>query len=501
MGRHGTWARGYRTERDDTVSGREVSGHAAGTHQVFEFDLPRIRHILEHATSNSHFDFNYFRFDERPYLQYEFASATERRTMPPAIAVSAVAFAIEPPAGAHIGIVGSHPDAASKQISAASTNPGTQSSTFNAHDEHPQKPQNPQDPQYSPAQSTPLTPTGTTLWIPLVRRTRAPFANYWALPGGPTEWNETLTDTALRTLTDAVLRPPGYLEQLYAFGAVERSAQAQRLVTIAYWAQYGEHDLGADPARSTKPAPLSIEPTQDTYAARPTRTAEQAPTAQAEGSTPNARPTSPMGAAETTGAAGGAGDTRGAGNTRSTENPRNTGDNRSAGHTAHTNAPHTPDVKRRGLWDDPRPESNRHPRNQGPLAGTSGAAGSTTGDGSVGSNGRVFPDENVAWFSADRLPELAFDHADIVAYALWRLRMKTEYSSIAHRFLGSEFTLAQLRRVHEAILGQRVDPANFRRQLLAGGDLVETGGVTTGGAHRPAKLYRFRGDAADTSPG
>src|SRR5690606_4144930 len=106
------------------------------------------------------------------------------------------------------------------------------------------------------------------------------------------------------------------------------------------------------------------------------------------------------------------------------------------------------------------------------------------------------PDPNVAWFSADRLPQLAFDHAEIVEYALWRLRVKTEYSSVAHRFLGPEFTLAQLRRVHEAILGQAVDPANFRRQSLASGHLVETGDYLTGSAHRPAKLYRFRDDGA-----
>ena len=71
--------------------------------------------------------------------------------------------------------------------------------------------------------------------------------------------------------------------------------------------------------------------------------------------------------------------------------------------------------------------------------------------------------ENVQWFPADDLPQLAFDHNLIVEYALWRLRNKMEYSRIAHAFLGETFTLAQLREVHEAVLGRALDPANFRR--------------------------------------
>ena len=100
-------------------------------------------------------------------------------------------------------------------------------------------------------------------------------------------------------------------------------------------------------------------------------------------------------------------------------------------------------------------------------------------------------DVNVRWFPADNLPELAFDHAHIVRYALWRLRTKVEYAQIAHRFLGEAFTIAQLRSVHEAILQQRLDPANFRRQTEASGQLIDTGQVQSGVRHRPPRLYRF----------
>lgn len=99
--------------------------------------------------------------------------------------------------------------------------------------------------------------------------------------------------------------------------------------------------------------------------------------------------------------------------------------------------------------------------------------------------------ENVAWFEADELPRLAFDHNLIVDYALWRLRTKLEYSRIAHAFLGPTFTLAELRQVHEIVLQRPLDPANFRRQIEAGRAVVPTGEHVTGGRHRPPRLYRY----------
>jgi 8-oxo-dGTP diphosphatase len=110
--------------------------------------------------------------------------------------------------------------------------------------------------------------------------------------------------------------------------------------------------------------------------------------------------------------------------------------------------------------------------------------------------------QNVRWFPADELPPLAFDHALIVEYALWRLRNKVEYSRIASAFLGETFTLAQLREVYESVLGRPLDPANFRRQIEASGVLVDTGEVLTGVRHRPPRLYRYNAtvDLADQGP-
>jgi len=115
---------------------------------------------------------------------------------------------------------------------------------------------------------------------------------------------------------------------------------------------------------------------------------------------------------------------------------------------------------------------------------------------------QVLVDENVAWFPADELPTLAFDHNRIVDYALWRLRTKLEYSRIAHAFLGATFTLAELRQVHEIVLERPLDPANFRRQIEASRAVVPTGEHVTGGRHRPPRLYRYDAtvDLVDNGP-
>ena len=191
--------------------------------------------------------------------------------------------------------------------------------------------------------------------LPLVRRTRDPHEGLWALPGGWLDVAEGLDAAASRTLAETTGLAPSYLEQLYAFGAVDRSPT--RVVSIVYWALIRPDDI-------------------------PDETVE-----------------------------------------------------------------------------------------------------------------------NVRWFDAASLPRLAFDHNQIVDYALWRLRNKVGYSRIAHGLLADEFTLAELREVYEAILGRRLDPANFRRQVENSGTLVPTDRFRTG-SHRPARLYRDNQDAelADRGP-
>ena len=84
--------------------------------------------------------------------------------------------------------------------------------------------------------------------------------------------------------------------------------------------------------------------------------------------------------------------------------------------------------------------------------------------------------------------ELAFDHRDMIEYGRKRLKGKVSYSGIAFEFVPGEFTLPQLQRVYEILLGENLYKANFRKMIAP---LVEeTGNMLTGQAHRPSRLYR-----------
>jgi 8-oxo-dGTP diphosphatase len=98
------------------------------------------------------------------------------------------------------------------------------------------------------------------------------------------------------------------------------------------------------------------------------------------------------------------------------------------------------------------------------------------------------------WCSVYDLPPLAFDHADILTYALQRLRYKLEYTAVGFELLPETFTLSELQAAYEIILGEELDKRNFRRKILSADVIEETGEHRTGEG-RPAKLYRFRADA------
>jgi 8-oxo-dGTP diphosphatase len=89
--------------------------------------------------------------------------------------------------------------------------------------------------------------------------------------------------------------------------------------------------------------------------------------------------------------------------------------------------------------------------------------------------------------------ELAFDHARIVRDAVERVRVDLELRGIATAFVGSTFTLAELRAVYEAVWGVHLDGANFRRSILSEeGWVIPTGRRARPGASggKPAELYR-----------
>jgi len=106
----------------------------------------------------------------------------------------------------------------------------------------------------------------------------------------------------------------------------------------------------------------------------------------------------------------------------------------------------------------------------------------------------LVPEPLARWQSVYALPEMAFDHAEIVNYALKRLRYKLEYTAVGFRLLPKKFTLSQLQKAYETVLGERLDKRNFRRRILQAQILEETG-ERLSGEGRPAKLYRYRADA------
>ncbi len=97
---------------------------------------------------------------------------------------------------------------------------------------------------------------------------------------------------------------------------------------------------------------------------------------------------------------------------------------------------------------------------------------------------------DAAWHPLDDLPALAFDHPRIIDTARERLRGKVRYQPVGFELLPARFTLGQLQALYEAVLGRPVDKRNFRKKVLAFNFLVPLEAFA-GGAHRPARLYRF----------
>jgi len=96
--------------------------------------------------------------------------------------------------------------------------------------------------------------------------------------------------------------------------------------------------------------------------------------------------------------------------------------------------------------------------------------------------------DDAKWHSMAKLPNLAFDHMDIIRAARHALASKIEREPLVFALLPSRFTLTQVQKVYEAIEGQPIDKRNFRRAILAKGWIDETGAMERGN-RRPAMLY------------
>ena len=96
-----------------------------------------------------------------------------------------------------------------------------------------------------------------------------------------------------------------------------------------------------------------------------------------------------------------------------------------------------------------------------------------------------------AWFALSEIPQLAFDHDQILQTAIARLRSKIRYEPIGFELLPTHFTLSQLQKLYETVLDRSLDKRNFRKKILLMDLLINTGAVEQGVSHRAAKLYKF----------
>ncbi len=109
--------------------------------------------------------------------------------------------------------------------------------------------------------------------------------------------------------------------------------------------------------------------------------------------------------------------------------------------------------------------------------------------------------QQINWHSVYDLPKLAFDHHDILSYAIKRLRARLVYTPIAFQLLPKKFTLTELQRTYELILNTELDKRNFRKRMVSLGILKELDEYTKESSKRPARLYSFNEESIEGRKG
>lgn len=102
------------------------------------------------------------------------------------------------------------------------------------------------------------------------------------------------------------------------------------------------------------------------------------------------------------------------------------------------------------------------------------------------------PEYEIEWFSIDSIPKLAYDHDEIIIKVKNLLQKKIVNSNVLKTLFPSDFTLPELQRVYEQILGIELDRRNFRKKFISLDLIEDTEEKNTGSSGRPAKLYRFK---------
>jgi len=100
--------------------------------------------------------------------------------------------------------------------------------------------------------------------------------------------------------------------------------------------------------------------------------------------------------------------------------------------------------------------------------------------------------DSIAWYEVEKLPELIFDHSEIVQKALQTLRENLDRKVIGGNLLPERFTMNELQSVYEAILGEKLRRTSFQRKLLSLNILERHEKLFTGKSHKAPYLYSFK---------
>ena len=98
---------------------------------------------------------------------------------------------------------------------------------------------------------------------------------------------------------------------------------------------------------------------------------------------------------------------------------------------------------------------------------------------------------HASWHDVNALPELAFDHAEIISSGIEALRREIKFEPICFELLPKKFTIRQIQTLYEVIVGQALDNRNFRKKLLKAAYVEPLNEKQKGVAHKPAMFYRF----------
>ncbi|MFI2743640.1 NUDIX hydrolase [Zhouia sp. PK063] len=99
--------------------------------------------------------------------------------------------------------------------------------------------------------------------------------------------------------------------------------------------------------------------------------------------------------------------------------------------------------------------------------------------------------EQVQWFSINKLPELSFDHKEILNAAIARLQAKITYEPIGFELLDKKFPFSDLEKLYTTLLGREIDRRNFRKKIVGLNVLDELQEKVSKGSGRPANLFQF----------